>query len=308
MPDISTLKEDMEHVLRTGEGWTKEIADWVSEDIHKTITRQMESRGNPPSRTLRLSSLGHPCDRKGWYDIHHVMPPEPLQPSTIAKFIFGDMTESFLLGLAMAAGHTVEGLQETVYVEGVRGSQDAIIDGMVVDVKSAATFSFDKFKYGRLRGYHKFDRRTKEKTWVPANEVDGFGYISQLSSYLYANKDNPKVTYKDKAAFLAFDKQHAHIALDIYDLSDELSEKPVEVQRKKLIAGNDSPPVRQFKDIPHNKSGNMQLQTICGYCSYKEECWPDLRIFVGGSKPLFLTKVVKEPGGNYFEVTEELVE
>ena len=113
---LDTLQEDIYRVLDTGEGWTQEITDFVKEDFAKALARQMKPRGEyKPS--LRMSSLGQPCERKLWMDFNHTKLTkgkkisESLDPWVKAKFIFGDFTESFVLGLVIAAGHRLEGLQ-----------------------------------------------------------------------------------------------------------------------------------------------------------------------------------------------------
>jgi len=82
---------------------------------------------------------------------------------------------------AAISGHKVTDQQKEVEVEGVIGHQDSMIDGILVDCKSASTASFQKFKNNNLL------------------EDDPFGYIAQISAYAEANG-------VDEAAFLAIDK------------------------------------------------------------------------------------------------------
>jgi CRISPR/Cas system-associated exonuclease Cas4 (RecB family) len=204
-------------------------------------------------------------------------------PAHENKFIFGDLTESHVLGLVKASGHTLEGLQTPVDVFGIRGHRDCVINGMLFDVKSCSSRAFDKFKYNKLR------------------EDDAFGYISQLSSYLYGSRNDPLVTEKNKAGFLAVDKQFGHIAVDIYDLTEDLERKEEEVLRKQHVVNEVEPPERAYEPVPHNKSGNMKLPTACSYCEYSRICWPEARKFLYSNGPVFLTKVEREPTGNVFE-------
>ena len=277
-----TLLKDINHVLNTGEGWTNEISEWVAEDIAKSLSRQFSARGKERTRTLRASNVGTPCKRKLWYHINSEVKPQPLPASTLNKFIFGDLTESYILGLCKAAGHDVSGMQDTVVVSGIRGSRDCVIDGMLVDVKSASSRSYDKFSSGQLR------------------ENDPFGYISQLSTYLYGSIDDPLVTYKDKAAFLVFDKQHGHICMDIHDLSQDVKYKQAEIEEVKKSVKAKQPGPRPYEPVPHGKGGNMKLPMNCSYCDYKYACWENLRTFIYSSGPVFFTHVEKEP--NVFEV------
>lgn len=293
---IKTLIKDIHHVLETGEGWTDEISQWVADDISKSLSRQFNSIGQERKRTLRPSSLGTPCERKLWYSINSRIDPEPISPSTRNKFIFGDITESYLLGLCKAAGHSVVGLQTIVDIDGIRGARDCIIDGMLVDVKSASSRSYEKFKRNQLR------------------RDDPFGYLSQISSYLYGSRNDPLLTEKDKVGFLAFDKQFGHICFDVYDVSDLVAKKSEEVAHKRKVVKQDKPPERPkwpryeydrktkeyvlaevAEDWAEGKSGNRKLSTQCSYCDYKKECWPNLRTFLYANGPKYLTKVVNEP-------------
>ncbi len=278
-----SLKRDIENVLRTGAGWTEEISEWVASIAGKSLSRQFRRSGSR-STSLRVSSLGTPCERKLWFSTRGSIDPEPLAPHTLNKFIFGDLTEAYLLGLTKAAGHTLEGLQDTVDVCGVRGSRDCVIDGMLFDVKSASSRAFEKFKQNGLR------------------KDDPFGYLSQLSSYLYGSRNDPLVRYKSKAGFLVMDKQFGHITVDIYDLTEELDKKEWEIQKKKGVVASEEIPPRAYTDVPHNKSGNRKLGTNCSYCDYKKICWPNLRGFAYSSGPIFMTHVEEEPRGNVMEI------
>ena len=112
---------------RTGLG--KRLAD----HIHNRVTESKKPG------TLRLSNIGTECHRKLWFSIREPQAAEPLPRAARFKFLFGDILEELLLFLAEEAGHSVEGRQTTLSVNGVEGHRDAIIDGRLVDVKSAST-------------------------------------------------------------------------------------------------------------------------------------------------------------------------
>lgn len=275
---IQTLKQDIEHVLNTGEGFTKEIAEWVGEQIALSAQRQLlESR--PKKGTLRMSNMGTPCERKLWYNVQDFADnvKESLQPYTKNKFIFGDIIEAWTLGLVKASGHRLEGMQDLMTINGVKGSRDCVIDGMTTDVKSASTMAMTKFKNNGLIGN------------------DPFGYLSQLSSYVAAGANDPIVTNKTHGAFVAVDKQFGHVEVDIYDLSEWVERKPLEVEEKKLMVKQKEPPERAFEPVPDGKSGNMKLGTNCSYCEFKKVCYPELKTYIYSSGPRYLTTVVREP-------------
>lgn len=277
MKTIDTLVADIKHVLTTGEGYTSEIRDWISNDVAQSLDRQLGTSGRLSEPRLRFSGLGTPCDRRLWYTINRASEREPLPANTKFKFLYGDLIESLTLGLAKAAGHSVTGLQGSVEIAGVRGSRDAIIDGVLIDVKSANDRSMQKFRDNGLR------------------DSDPFGYLSQLSSYLFASQSDPLLIEKNKAGFLVADKNFGHIELYMYDLSDLMENKLDEVEGKKELVKQAEPPERGFEPVADGKSGNMKLPTNCSYCDFKHTCWPEARTFLYSNGPRYLTKVEREP-------------
>lgn len=274
--EIKTLVEDMYNVIEGKGGWDGTLGSIMGQGI-ALVANQRFSKRQEPRGYLSLSSIGTPCKRKLWYKINQTKDAEELQPNTLLKFFFGDMIEELALTLAIAAGHDVKGQQDRLNVHGIKGHRDAVIDGMTVDVKSASPFAFKKFKEGNLR------------------EDDPFGYISQLSSYVYAAKDDPLVTNKTAGAFLVIDKVNGHICLDVYDFEDELKIKEKEMlEAKEMVAGpipqDRIPPIPQSKTSP-----NTKLAMSCSYCEFRKLCWPEARTFIYSTGPLHLVDVVNEP-------------
>ena len=273
---INTLVEDMYNVVEGKGGWTDAIGSLMGEGI-ATVANQRFGKPQEPRGYLSLSSIGSPCQRKLWYKINKTNEADKLTSNTLLKFFFGDMIEELALSIAVAAGHKVEGMQDRLDVHGIKGHRDAVIDGMTVDVKSASPFAFKKFKEGNLR------------------DDDPFGYISQLSSYVYAAKDDPLVTNKTAGAFLVIDKVNGHICLDVYDFEEELKTKEQEMlAAKEMVAGpipeDRIPPVPQSKTSP-----NTKLDMTCSYCEFNKICWPEVRTFIYSTGPLHLVDVVTEP-------------
>lgn len=276
MPDINTLVKDIEDTILGLNGWDKVVGD----NMAKAIARTAEARFSKPQEPrgyLSFSSIGSPCKRKLWYKINTPRQAEVLSPQSLLKFFYGDMIEELVLSLAKVAGHSVEGQQTRMYINGLAGHRDAVIDGMTVDVKSASSNAFKKFKEGNLR------------------EEDPFGYISQLSSYVYAAKDDPLVTNKTHGAFLVVDKQHGDICLDVYDFSAELEKKEQEVEATKVMVKGDIPD-RPFEPVPQSSSSpNTKLCSNCTFCEFKKQCWPEARRFLYKGVDVYLVDVVKEP-------------
>jgi hypothetical protein len=274
--NISTLIQDIYEVIRGHGGWDQAASKYLGDTISK-VSFDRFSKPQEPRGYLSLSSIGTPCQRKLWYKVNEPHKGEPLGPETLGTFFYGDMIEALVIALAKASGHTVEGEQETLNVHGIKGHQDCIIDGMVVDVKSASSYSFDKFASGSLR------------------ENDPFGYISQLSSYLYAGKDDPRVLYKSQAAFLVVKKDRFKLCLDRYDFTEELKTKEQEIEDTKIMVKGPQPQDR-ISPVPQSKtSPNMVLDTQCGYCEFRKDCWPEARTFLYSNGPVFMTSVVTLP-------------
>tara|TARA_R100001594_G_scaffold33401_1_gene62006 strand:+ start:675 stop:1535 length:861 start_codon:yes stop_codon:yes gene_type:complete len=278
MKTIDTLVEDIYNLF------SLDPIDMEEEEVDKHIDNFGEmlkvhikdflydvprDRGN-----LRLSAIGKP-DRQLWYDINKPLDEIQLKPSTRIKFLYGYILEELLLLCSTIAGHTVTDQQKEVEVEGVKGHQDSLIDGVLVDCKSASGAGFDKFKYNRLF------------------EDDPFGYIAQISAYAEANGI-------DKAAFLAINKSTGEICLTKLHQMDMINAKE-RIKHLKGVVVNSHIPAKCYSDIPDGKSGNRKLPIGCIYCGHKRDCWADsnqgkgIRVFQYAQGKRFLTQVSKEP-------------
>jgi len=276
MKTIDTLIADMQEVIKGQGGWSGTQGSILGRSIALVANKRF-SKPQEPRGYLSLSSIGTPCKRKLWYKVNTPEEAIPLEYNALLKFFYGDMIEELALTIAVAAGHDVKGQQDRLDVHGIKGHRDAVIDGMTVDVKSCSPYAFKKFKEGTLRN------------------DDPFGYISQLSSYVYAGKDDDKVTNKTQGAFLVIDKQNGHICLDVYDFTKELKTKEQEMLDAKELVSGDLTAERQQK-VPQSKtSPNSKLPMMCSYCEFKKKCWPEARKFIYSYGPVFLVDVRSEP-------------
>ena len=276
MPNINTLIKDMEDTILGLKGWDNVVSSEMGSAIAKTASMRF-SKPQDPRGSLSFSAIGSPCTRKLWYKINEPKIARPLAASDLLKFFYGDMLEELILSIVRNSGHEVTGTQDRMYIGGLAGSRDAVIDGMTVDVKSASPYSFKKFAEGNLR------------------EQDPFGYISQLSSYVYAAKDDPLVTNKTQGAFLVVDKVSGKLCLDVYDFSEELENKEQEVKEVQEMVKRGIPE-RGYEPVPQSKtSPNTKLPMSCGFCEFNKKCWPEARKFMYGTGEVLLIDVVKEP-------------
>lgn len=270
---IDTLVDDIYALFDSTTDFNRDNVIQFGQRLANTIhNRFCEAK---TAGTLRLSNIGTECTRKLWYSINRPETAEQLSKQTRFKFLFGDILEELLLFLAEEAGHSVEGRQTPLTINGVKGHRDAIIDGRLVDVKSASTLSYRKFESNSLRGN------------------DPFNYLDQLGSYLSASSSDPLLEEKDVASFLVVDKTLGNICLDTYPKSDVDYHKKVDDLREMLAKSE--PPPQRYLPVPDGKSGNMKLSTQCSYCPFKHECFTNLRTFLYSSGPVFLTHVERQP-------------
>lgn len=274
MKSINTLIKDIYGVLERGE------VRIDSDKLSKTIANRL-SENKSGGDVLRMSKLGEKCERKLWLAKNRPEAAEHLPGHTLLKFLIGDIHEEVVLSLAEASGHKVEARQETVDLHGVKGHLDAIIDGVIVDVKSA-----------NARGMVKFEKHKLESD-------DPFGYMDQLGAYSESTKDDARVQVKGEVAFLASDKELGHLVLDKYKKPEKDWLK--HISRLRGILAEKEPPKRHYMAQPDGASGNMKLPMECTYCQYKNECWKNanegkgLRKFLYSNGPRWLTYVAREP-------------
>ncbi len=295
---IDTLVPDIYQVLRNsrlGKGieltveQQAELGAALAAKTARALNREDRAR---PAKTLYMSEIGKPCLRQLWYSVHKPELAEKLLPHTQFKFLNGDYLEEVVLFLAKQAGHTVEGEQELLEFTyngwNIRGRRDAIIDGVLVDVKSASTYSYKKFEEGLN------------------DSNDSFGYRMQLDAY--RNAETKVAGFIRKSGWVVIDKQNGHIGY--FPHTKPVLDEDKLIKLTKALNWTFVPPVRKFDLVPDGKSGNEKLGTECSYCPFKKECWKEsnggygLRAFSYAGRPVFLGTVVREPKVPEIPLTE----
>jgi len=269
---LKNLVDDIYTTVSSGiETMNEEAIDSFLDQIKQALYKQLSKKSRKTSNSLRMSNIGRP-NRLLWYEVNSDIT-EELTPDNRIKFLFGDIVEALVLYLTKEAGYDVTHEQHEVEVDGIVGHTDCQINGIVVDVKSAASRSFTKFKEGTL------------------SEDDPFGYIAQVSAYATAFN-------KKEAGFLVMDKQLGHLT---YMPVTKLMDIPKRISEVTEIVKSPTPPEKCYDAVPDGKSGNLKLSVGCSYCKFKTECWSDanygkgLRTFLYSTGPKFLTHVVREP-------------
>jgi hypothetical protein len=277
---IHTLVDDIYRLMETKEA--EESVDveaeieLFGENMKALMRTEFGRKRTADRRTLRLSNIGRD-DRVLW-NVVNGTEKEEIKPATYIKFMYGHLIEEMLLFMTRMAGHEVSDEQRVCEVEGIKGHMDCKIDGLVVDVKSASSFGFKKFKDGTLA------------------MDDAFGYVDQIKAYAHACGET-------EFGWLAMDKANGHLAVLKYDLED--TQAPIHehikgdirerIKHVKEMVKGDEPTELCTETVPDGKSGNKKLGIKCSYCQYKKHCYPELRAFAYSYGPKFLSEVVNEP-------------
>jgi len=276
---LDTLVQD---IYSTIEVLADDEAIDIPEKMYEEFGRDMEDAlrhwATPverPKNGLRMSNIGRPT-RRLWYDLNlEGATKERINGPTFIKFLYGHLLEVLLLFFVRLTGHVVEGEQKEVTVEGIKGHMDSVIDGEVIDVKTASGYAFKKFKDGTLA------------------QNDSFGYLSQLAGYEEAEQTN-------NGGFLVMNKETGELTVFI---PDDL-EKPNIVHRIKEVKQamkKKTPPAYCYTPIAEGAAGNMKLPRDCNWCPHKFECHKDandgkgLRTFQYAKGLVYLTHVAKLP-------------
>ena len=279
MSKIDNLVQDIYDLAETKSHPARVPAEQIFKDFGsnmESILRDWLYPKDFSGGTLRMSNIGHP-DRKLWYKHRKdKYKGERLKAHTLIKFLYGHLIEEMVLALTKLAGHDVTDEQKQAEVDGIKGSMDCKIDGVLTDVKSASPYGFKKFKDGSLI------------------DNDPFGYVDQIKGYAHSEG----VT---DVGWLVMDKTNGHLTYLKYDMADEsqwywskLNFFSIEERIKniKKVVKSETPPERCYEPIADGKSGNMKLAVGCSYCAYKHECWgKDLRTFIYSTGPRYLTEV-----------------
>ncbi|MAH48624.1 hypothetical protein CMI37_22555, partial [Candidatus Pacearchaeota archaeon] len=150
---LDTLVKDIYNKLDTlTEGKSLGVSDETATAFGESMKQALlgwsgEQPVNKP--TLRMSNIGKP-NRQLWYDMKSKAKTKSFSAPVQIKFLYGHILEEVVLFLARLAEHEVTSEQKEVNVDGIKGHMDCMIDGEVVDVKTASGFAFKKFKDGTL--------------------------------------------------------------------------------------------------------------------------------------------------------------
>ena len=238
---------------------TEEVATQVASDVKAALDKQF----NAPPRDefkLRMSNIGKPkCQL--WFEKNDSKDKIPLPPHFLMNMILGDLVEAVFKGLLRAAGAEFKDNDNVTLKlpdgQEISGEYDMEMDGKIDDVKSASPNSY----------------RNKFESFDSLQSDDSFGYIPQLVGY-------SKAAGKEVGGWWVVNKANGEFK---YVSASEVDSEKVlqDIQETVNYIEKDEPFERCFEAVPEtyrNKaSGNLVLQNVCKWCSFKDKCWPNLK-------------------------------
>ena len=235
------------------------VIEQVGKDVADAVRKQFSS-GSRDEFKLRMSNLGRPkCQL--WYEKNDPEDKTPFPPHFLVNMMLGDIVEAVFKGLLRAAAVEFTDNEKVVLTlsDGteINGEYDMVLDGKVDDVKSASPWSYQ----------HKFS------DFETLSKGDTFGYVSQLVGYAVAAGKEVGgwwVINKANGEFKYVDANGVDVPAQIQKIEETVK-----------YIHEDKPFERCFEAIPETyrkkASGNLKLNTTCGFCAYKHKCWPGLQ-------------------------------
>lgn len=268
MKSIYTLIPDVQELLTQKGWWTDDTSSYCTSAMGERLRVHYSERDK--DRTLRLSRMGDRCRRQVWYEIHHPDYGESLSASATFKYAYGHLIEALAITLAKAAGHTVEGEQDAIILDGVSGHCDCLIDNCIVDVKSSSTRGMAKYKDSNIE------------------EDDPFGYLDQIDGYVVG--DNQTLALNEKknrqSGFIwAIDKTLGNMTLyEHHPRKDHITKR---IRDYKHIVSLAEPPECTCETVPRGPRRDLALGVNASYSPFKHICFPGLRTEWDRGRPIY---------------------
>jgi hypothetical protein len=218
----------------------------VATDVAEALTRQFAGGKSRGDFRLRMSNIGRPSCQL-WYEKNKPEVALPLPTTFVMNMMIGDIVEAVFKGILKEAGVKYED-SDSVTLDldstSINGTYDIAINGSVDDIKSASNWSYS----------NKFD------SFETLKESDGFGYVAQLAGYAKASGKNAGgwwVVNKANGEFKYVPATGTIQTLEVNEFK------------------------RCFEPVPEKfrgkETGNLVLNKNCTFCSYRHDCWPDMK-------------------------------
>lgn len=243
-----------------------EISEELIEEFGELCKASLRKQFTPNKREfkIRVSQIGKSL-RQQQCELLDCETDEEEPYNTILKFLYGDVVEAILVVLLKASGTKIQELSKKVKLPiggiEIEGELDVKINDKIYDIKSASPFSYDN-KFSRGFDY--------------VNEVDNFGYVTQL--YLYAEAEKCGV-----GGWIVMNKINGEVQVVEPPIEDNKYKvqhlQLAETNIKALLATTSLDDVA--KDLPSvpelfykKPTGRRVLDSRFTYFPYKNIVWP----------------------------------
>jgi len=257
-PAELALHQYMENAANGKSTMSEDTIKQVGLDVMDALGRQFGGGNKRDKFGLRMSNVGRPTCQL-WFEKNKPEEALPLPTTFVMNMMIGDIVEAVFKGLLKEAGVKYEDDEKvTLKLDddtSVTGTYDVVIDGAVDDVKSASNWSYT----------HKFE------SFDTLRQSDAFGYVAQLAGYAKAADKRPGGWWVVNKANGQF-KYVPATGIDIDKEVDHIKQTAETVEQNEFKRCFDAVP-EKFRG---KETGNMVLDTNCGFCRYRFSCWPEL--------------------------------
>lgn len=270
----------------------------ASVEIFTYIDETLNNRQQ--DRNVNRASAASLCPRKRWYK-HHGYDGDAFNPRMLLVFAFGDLVEYAMkyfikqacvgdgklysevvfgnkTGSFVLQGREFEIYDQHQVITSIDdGVNNLIIPGHadgwgkrnsdqrweLIEIKSAASASFDKFKRGEVPDYIK---------QIHCLMMSDFAFFHNVreTRFFYMNKNTSHVFDK----VFVFNESTAKQVRDEYlmVLNDEIPNRPYDLQ----------------DEVSYRKTtGRKILSYPCSYCEFKKTCWPGIKKEFKSGRPVW---------------------
>jgi len=227
------------------------VGDRIKCEIFEAATRQPRRT----SRSVSMSTIGHPCERQAWYRFRN-FDSLPMDGRVLLLFTVGDVIEDLAVKW-LSNRYTIAhaGTDQMMFEDHgglFRGYADGIIHGVmggderwILEIKSAGASSFRKFK----------------ANGVEASKIE---YYVQLQCYMGYASLQCYMGYAslDKALFVMVNKDNSDLYCECVQFQPGVFYEAK--QKAARVIRSQSPP---------DRTGVKKSDPICKFCDYKSWCW-----------------------------------
>ena len=280
-PAELALHQYMDNAVNGNSTMSEDTIKQVATDISDALKRQFGGENKRGDFKLRMSNVGRPTCQL-WYEKNKPEVAVPFPTTFVMNMMLGDIVEAVFKGLLKEAGVQYEDTDKVTLDCGdtnVSGSYDLIIDGSVDDIKSASDWSY----------------RNKFESYDSLASGDGFGYIAQLAGYAKASNKKAGGWWVVNKANGAF----KYVPASGLNLDDEINKikNTVKTVKENKFKRCFQPVLEKFRG---KETGNKILNNGCRFCSYRFDCWSNLR-----ELPAVKSQAKNPPTVAYVELKEE---